>query len=68
MPTVKKSEISAILKKGGFVKYDMIQSKPTLHDIDGKKLGTINFSTYLNMDISKYSVTRGYLSEYYRLK
>ena len=54
---VKKDEITRVLFEGGKIRWDILDSKATLWELDKQtnqyvELGTIRFDTYLQLDIS----------------
>ena len=53
---VKKNEITKVLFEGGKIRWDILESKATLWELDKQtnqyvELGTIRFDTYLQLDI-----------------
>ena len=46
-----KNNILTTLKEGGYIKYNTFNAKPYLFNRTGEQVGTINFNTYLKLDL-----------------
>ena len=69
---VKKNEITRVLFEGGKIRWDILESKATLWELDKQtnqyvELGTIRFDTYLQLDISDSTMKLPFYDEEHKL-
>lgn len=72
MKVIRKSMIVPTLLAGGYIRYDLIDAKPSLYDSADNCLGVIRFDTYLQLDLRevkmKLPLSDVNSSPFYRLK
>lgn len=69
---VKKDEITRVLFEGGKIRWNILDSKATLWELDKQtnqyvELGTIRFDTYLQLDISDSAMKLPFYDEEHKL-
>ena len=69
---IKKDEITRVLFEGGKIRWNILDSKATLWELDKQtnqyvELGTIRFDTYLQLDISDSAMKLPFYDEEHKL-